>query len=468
METTYHDQVVFSTPRFEALRKFLEDHGRACEQGLEDFERELHRLTQAWEADVVGARLGMYDIDVPEVEVGGRAFRRKMKSTKEYHCVAGTFTIERTLYVPRSGGGKAVCPLEQSAGIIEGAWTPMAARVMAHAVAISTPREASEFFQEFGGMNPSTSSLDRLPKQLSEKWEAKREQFEAELREREEVPQEAVAVAVAIDGVQVPMKDGERAEKRRQPDKKPSGPAGFREVGCGTISFYGIDGEALHTIRYARKPEEKKTTLKSQILAELRSTMASCPGLEVMGLSDGAPDHWEFINDLRRELGIEALEVKKAVDLFHVLERVKRALDAYHGESTPESKANFEECRLWLREYADGPQRVLRALRYRRGRCCGAKRKSIDREVRYIEKRIDLMNYKQLREEGLPIGSGMVEAACKTLATERLKRSGMSWREPGVQAILTLRSLLQSKRWENAWHLLAEEYRTPIVMKLAA
>ena len=95
-------------------------------------------------------------------------------------------------------------------------------------------------------------------------------------------------------------------------------------------------------------------------------------------------------------------------------------------------------------------------------------KKAIDGVVRYIEKRTDLMGYKQLREEGLPIGSGMVEAACKTLATERLKRSGMSWREPGVQAILTLRSLLQSKRWENAWQLLAAEYRTSILVKQAA
>ena len=57
-----------------------------------------------------------------------------------------------------------------------------------------------------------------------------------------------------------------------------------------------------------------------------------------------------------------------------------------------------------------------------------------------------------------PIGSGIVEAACKTLVTERLKRSGMRWRHTGGQAILTLRSLIQSDRFEPAWELMKSNY----------
>ena len=66
------------------------------------------------------------------------------------------------------------------------------------------------------------------------------------------------------------------------------------------------------------------------------------------------------------------------------------------------------------------------------------------------------------RSKGLPIGSGVVEAACKTLVTERLKRSGMRWGPRGGQAILTLRSLVQSRRFDHAWTLLAHSYRTPV------
>jgi hypothetical protein len=54
-------------------------------------------------------------------------------------------------------------------------------------------------------MTPSKSSLDRLPKQLSERWEAERERFEAALRAEETVPPEAITMAVSLDGVMVPM-----------------------------------------------------------------------------------------------------------------------------------------------------------------------------------------------------------------------------------------------------------------------
>ena len=72
------------------------------------------------------------------------------------------------------------------------------------------------------------------------------------------------------------------------------------------------------------------------------------------------------------------------------------------------------------------------------------------------------MGYADAKAQGLPIGSGVVEAACKTLVTERLKRSGMRWGPGGGQAILTLRSLVQSRRFDYAWSLLAQSYRTQV------
>ena len=72
------------------------------------------------------------------------------------------------------------------------------------------------------------------------------------------------------------------------------------------------------------------------------------------------------------------------------------------------------------------------------------------------------MDYAGAAKRGLPIGSGVVEAACKTLVTERLKRSGMRWREAGGQAILTVRGWVQSGRFEAAWTLLAATYRDEV------
>ena len=72
------------------------------------------------------------------------------------------------------------------------------------------------------------------------------------------------------------------------------------------------------------------------------------------------------------------------------------------------------------------------------------------------------MRYTALKEQGLPIGSGVTEAACKTLATQRMKRSGMRWGEQGGQAILSFRALVQSNRFERAWTLLAHTYKAEV------
>ena len=76
----------------------------------------------------------------------------------------------------------------------------------------------------------------------------------------------------------------------------------------------------------------------------------------------------------------------------------------------------------------------------------------------------DSIKNDQFRGHTLPIGSGVVEAACKTLVTQRLKRSGMRWRHAGGQAILTLRAQVESSRFDQAWALLSDTYRQEVIV----
>ena len=462
MRAEYEKNDLFSSPAFRSLREFVFEARNAGpgDGGTEEFERELHSRLMAVGRDLIRDHIAQHDLDAKEIKVGDERFRWKMKSKQQYCGLAGTFEIERNIYVPVRGPGKAICHLELRAGIVEGAWTPLAARVMTRAVASTTPKEASELLEEIGGMKPSTSSLDRLPKRLSQVWEEKREEFEEQLRLLDPVPPRAVTVAVCLDGVQVPMKDAEREEKRSEEDKRPQGPAGYREAGCGTVSLYDAEGERLQTIRFGRMPETNKRTLKEQLEAELVSIYLAHPNLTLVCLADAAEDNWTFLSELSSRFSPN--DINEAIDLFHVLEKIKGALNAFHGEQTPESKAAFEEFRIFLREKDDGAERVIRALRYRRDKCRGAARKTINDVINYLCKRKERLRYKRLLDRNLPVGSGVVEAACKTLASERLKRSGMSWLEEGVQAILTFRSLIQSERWENGWTLLSSEYQRDV------
>lgn len=434
-------------------------------QSLEDFERGLREKTMALEAEILARQVERFDVEADEIEVDGQPYRFKMKSTRQYCGLSGTFTIERSLFVPRSRDGKAVAPLDLRAGIVEGTWTPLAARAMALAVQGSTPKEATRVFEELGGMTPSTSTLDRVPKSLSAKWEAKREEFESELRSGETIPEATVTVTASMDAVTVPIKNAGRAEKRSQENKLAKGPAGYKHVGCGEISYYDADAERLATYRYGRMPEPSKVTLRSSMELELAAILQARPDVQVAALADGADENWNYFADMFKRLELPKGQVVEILDIHHAMSHVKKALDAFYGEGDDTGKAMFEECRVWLREYDDGVERVIRALKYRAKQVSGNKRKAIEREINYLKKRKDRMRYKRYLAAKLPIGSGVIEATCKTLATERMKRSGMSWLNEGGQAILTLRSLVQSEdRWDRGWKLLAGEYRSPVLV----
>ena len=263
------------------LEEFLKKRlGAPAVRDLEAFEREMHALFAAAECEALAQELARLDVDVPVILVEGIAHRRVVRCEETYFGAAGPVRITRSLYSTQQEGERAVCPMELRGGMVEGRWTPLAARQAAWVVAHLTPKEGEDLFAMRGGMKPSKSSLDRLPKQLSERWEAARERFEAALRQGEVVPEEAASVAVSLDGVMVPMKDGQREEKRaraKADGKLQRGPAGHQEVGCGTLSIYDAEGERLKTIRLARMPESKKATLKGTLGAELTAILGQRP-----------------------------------------------------------------------------------------------------------------------------------------------------------------------------------------------
>jgi hypothetical protein len=115
-----------------------------------------------------------------------------------------------------------------------------------------------------------------------------------------------------------------------------------------------------------------------------------------------------------------------------------------------------------LRDDTEGVTKIIRALAYLKKK--HPRRKKLVTELKYFRRHRHRMHYATAQTEDLPIGSGVVEAACKTLATQRLKRSGMRWRQAGGQAILTLRAWVQSERFEAGWELLAETYKQPVSM----
>jgi hypothetical protein len=387
-----------------------------------------------------------------------------LTSSETYLSAAGHITVTRNLYRPSGRGSKSICPLELRAGIVGGHWTPRAARQAAYVMAHLTPGNSEALFDELGSMRPSRSSLDRLPKGLSPHWEVHRREWEAALRAQETVPEEAAVVAISVDGVTVRMKGNGRRIKRDLPGKHASGPTGQKEAGCGTVTLYDKEGIRLQTIRYGRMPESKKVTLQRQLETEMTSVWAVRPDLKRVLLSDGAKDNWRLLREVDQACGPPPQPSIEIVDFYHACDHLKEGCDAAWGESTPRGKAEFERLKTLLKEADDGAERVIRVLKYHWGRARGRKRERLRVQLTYFRNQRHRMHYAEYTRNGLPIASGVMEASCKTLVTQRLKQSGMAWTLAGGQAILTLRSLIQSGRWQPAWELLRADFRKTVTV----
>ena len=475
MEVKQSDDIL-QGPVGQRLRDFLRTRRQAWQQGVPDFEqfeRELHEHVMNLERECLAEELARYDVRADRIEVGGTTYQPVLQATETYLSAAGRVRVERHLYRPAGRNAKSICPLELRAGIINGYWTPRAAGHGAFVMAQLPAGAAEALFQELGAMQPSRSTLDRLPRTLSAHWEAHRQEWEAAVQGQETVPAEATTLAVSVDGVMAPLKPQgaereERTAKRRGPGKHASGPSGYREVGCGTLTVYDREGDRLQTVQYGRMPEHKKVTLSQQLQAEAQAILGARPALRRVYLADGAASNWEVLAEIERAVGGNPAESVQIVDFYHACEHLKDGCDAIWGDSTPRSQAEFARLRVWLKEADDGADRILRTLKYHAGRAAGSRLKRIRAALTYFRNQRGRMHYAAYQRQHLPIASGVMEAACKTLVTQRLKGSGLAWTMAGGQAILTLRSLLQSDRWAQTWSLLAADFRHPVVIPVAS
>lgn len=444
------------------LRVILEDERmrrRQPKETFEAFEERLHRQLREVERELLGEDLGRSDVDAEGILVEGTGYRRVLRAEETYMTAAGPVRVERTLYKDRTDEAeRALVPMELKAGIVGGFWTPMAARQAAWVVSQMSPQTAEELFARVGNMAPSKSSLDRLPKLLAERWNDDRRGFEEILREGMIIPDEAVTVMASLDGVLAPMKDGGAAKKRAETAARgqiAKGPAGYREVGCATLSFCDKEGKCLAAVRMARMPEPHKASLKEALTMELDAALAKRPDLRLVKAADGANDNWTFLHS-------DLPAGDEVVDFFHAAEHLNAAVAAAYGDGTVEARRRFADLRHVLLEQENGVGTVIRSLIHLRDKHPRSKR--IATELGYFRKRRRRMRYAEMKAQGLPIGTGVTEAACKTLVAQRLKQSGMRWGQEGGQAILNLRGWAQSERFDHAWALLAATFHAEITL----
>ena len=452
------------TSSLDRLRQFVETHRKAdplTPQSFADFEAGVHERLMQVERDLVGEQLARYDLDAEAIEINGTVHRRTLRQSQTYMTAAGQVVVERWLYRDRADKkARCVSPMDLRVGIVGDFWTPRAAQQALWVVVQMTPKKGEELLERMGNMAPSQSSLQRLPGLIDKRWESDREQLEQALRDGLEVPEQAASVVVSLDGVLVPMDKEDLAPKDRRKAGRPSrsgkGPSGHREVGCGTVAFCDCNGELMRVVRMARAPESKKETLKQMLTAELGNVLKVRPDLRLVKLADAARDNWRFLSGPDLPPGYDL------VDIFHASEHLHAALENAHGKGTHKTKSEHEGLHEVLRDDEMGVDKVIAELEELSQKY--PRRKLIARELAFFKNNKDRMNYASVKAKGLMIGSGVVEAACKTLATQRLKQSGMRWSKSGAQAILTPRGWDQSERFDRAWALVAATFQAEVTV----
>ena len=203
-----------------------------------------------------GAMLKSLDIDVPAVVIGGVRYTQVGRCEGAYHTMAGSVSVERSLY-RQSGtrGGqpeaKVVDAVSLRAGVVGEGWLPQTARAMSYAVQQGTSREAQATAQEFERLPYSRASFERVAHLVGALAVADHQDIEDALIDAVEVPEEVSSVSVSLDRVSVPMEEPRPRAAGRPKKGAPKRPVerNFRMAYCGTVTLHDQDGVAGYTIR---------------------------------------------------------------------------------------------------------------------------------------------------------------------------------------------------------------------------
>ena len=196
------------------------------------------------------------------------------------------------------------------------------------------------------------------------------------------------------------------------------------------------------------------------LAAEVRTLLRKRPALQVMLLADGAPELWTRLEQVLNKTTL-GVPVSRLVDFWHLLEKLGKAAKVLYGEAQASRVLQMWRVRLLNRRQTLGEIWAELQDSGQQGVAVGASR-PVHEALTYLENHRLKMNYAAARKRGLPVGSGNVEATCKSLVALRMKRPGAGWKEETGEQVLQLRALALSDRWDTAMQLTLRPLRRAV------
>lgn len=365
----------------------------------------------------------------------------------------GPLVLQRNYYSRRDQtGGRA--PLDESLGVVEGC-TPGLARLMCRAGALEPYEDASQSLEAYCGLAIDGRRIQRLIQQIGPDF--------AQWTERQPAPATlpaGTAFYVEADGTGIPVRPEETVGRV---GKGQDGQAHTREIKVGVVFTQPPRDKAVPVIQAQGKqksPGESRpertpgstryvtSTGNAQKFGQELRELARRQGMGLVSLvvflGDGAAWVWELAR-------VCFPFAKLILDFYHAAEHVGLLTEILFGKDTPQAKAHRE---LWvgiLKDQTDGVDHVIdraKATMPQRGKV----RRLATKALTYFENNRDKMRYWEYQAQGLFIGSGVVEAGCKTVVGQRLKQSGMFWGLPGAHNILDIRCVLENDQFNQFWN----------------
>jgi hypothetical protein len=386
----------------------------------------------------------------PQMCFQGVWYRRRSKTpNRTVATLFGTITLWRMLYQPLHGIEPSIFPLEMRLGLEAGLATPALAERVAQAATACTQDAVLATLKRDHGVCWSVASLRKVLAAVAEAMASHRQDAQAAqvLKWLEQAFQSRggrkPVLAVGRDGVMVPIR----------------GQDSYREGATATLSVYDRTGRRLGTVYLGRMPEPGQETLSRQLTALLVAVLTCWTGPlpRLAYITDAGHHQTRYFRRVLQRMRhprhpSQRLKWEWVVDYYHACEYIYTLSEALFSDATRAHAWARKMCR-WLKTKPRGIYRVLHsAAALRRRRMVVGKKREQDRSAYdYLRKRIRFLDYYQYRHNHLPIGSGVTEAACKTVFTQRLKRSGMTWERDGGQWILDLRVIQLSGVWSEVY-----------------
>jgi hypothetical protein len=359
---------------------------------------------------------------------------RKGRERLEVQGIFGRFQLERDYYY-HAGKHQGHYPADAALGL-EGGYTPALAKLICLEGADEpTYLKAERHLEQTGGMAVSARQIQRVVQRVGSDAQAWQE------REAQPGACDAPILYASGDGTGVPMVPEELKGRR---GKQADGKAKTRQVYLGCVFTQHHTDEKGHPVR-----DYESTTYVSSF----KSIADFGPLLRQEAIRRGMGSAGKVVLLIDGAAGLEKMgllcfkDCVQIVDFFHAMEHADLVLEALIGKQHPDYKKRL---RRWAKQLLKDKVEAL--IKETRQECAGQPAAvTVEQALGYFMRNVSRMQYGTFRAAGYFIGSGVVEAGCKTVIGGRCKQSGMFWSESGAENILALRCIHSSRRLEDFW-----------------